>query len=278
MAWAATASGNVYRTLDGGASWTLAGTTPPITWLGGTTPSIREMRFFDSQNGWAVTWNSVLRTTDGGQTWVQHLETAEAFYTSISFININTGWVVSERGAYLSTTDGGATWNGVDLGEFNGAWVWRVRFINSQTGWITCWRNGGRNILKTIDGGATWNQQYFISGDFDFTLSDISAVSATRAWIAGRTTGGELLACADGSTWTVVDIPGATQINAVHFVDANVGWAVGREIYKTTNGGATWTEQEASNLWFTDVHLVSSSTGWVAGENGVILKTTTGGD
>lgn len=81
-----------------------------------------------------------------------------------------------------------------------------------------------------------------------------------------------------GATWTPQQSDGSGGMRAVHFVDANNGWAVGRKIHRTTNGGATWTVQPTSQEWFRDVVFVNSSTGWVVGQNGVILKTTTGGE
>ena len=50
--------------------------------------------------------------------------------------------------------------------------------------------------------------------------------------------------------------------------------------YYSYDGGATWTNQMGSlgsTTMFKGVYFVNSTTGWVVGENGTILKTTTGG-
>ena len=67
------------------------------------------------------------------------------------------------------------------------------------------------------------------------------------------------------------------------FTDANNGTAVGGSgaIYRTTDGGVTWTHQDHPQtnsgryyaVFFTDVN-----TGTVVGDNGAILKTTDGGN
>jgi hypothetical protein len=49
-------------------------------------------------------------------------------------------------------------------------------------------------------------------------------------------------------------------------------------ILKTTDGGTNWTSQTcgtAYGLW--SVHFIDRNTGWAVGQNGTILKTTTGG-
>jgi photosystem II stability/assembly factor-like uncharacterized protein len=63
----------------------------------------------------------------------------------------------------------------------------------------------------------------------------------------------------------------------VDFVTASTGWVVGDQILRTSNGGGTWTVQSTPQSGFTAVAFVSPTVGWVVGENGVILKTTTGG-
>jgi photosystem II stability/assembly factor-like uncharacterized protein len=60
-----------------------------------------------------------------------------------------------------------------------------------------------------------------------------------------------------------------------------VGWAVGNKIHHTMDGGATWTIHQpppgADTTQFQGVFFLNATTGWVVGENGLILKTTTGG-
>ena len=64
----------------------------------------------------------------------------------------------------------------------------------------------------------------------------------------------------------------------VHFVNTNVGMAVGGAILRTTNGGVTW-----DSLWTSadtslyGVFLTDENTGTVVGTTGTILRTTDGG-
>jgi photosystem II stability/assembly factor-like uncharacterized protein len=64
-------------------------------------------------------------------------------------------------------------------------------------------------------------------------------------------------------------------LEAVHFVDANNGWAVGRQgkIVKTSNGGTTWTTQNSGTTNdLNDVFMVSTAVGYAVGDGGRVIK------
>ena len=62
--------------------------------------------------------------------------------------------------------------------------------------------------------------------------------------------------------------------------DANTATAVGTagSIFETTDGGATWVEQNRKTGYeLRDVFFINSGTGVIVGDQGTILRTTTGG-
>lgn len=62
-AWATdTQSGKLYSTSDGGNHWSLTSNT---------AYHLNALSFTDTHNGWGVTSNQLLQTTDGGKTWQQ---------------------------------------------------------------------------------------------------------------------------------------------------------------------------------------------------------------
>src|SRR5947208_88782 len=68
--------------------------------------------FLNPQVGWAVNSNGhVLKTTDGGQTWVQQFA-AGAYLRCIGFADAQTGWVgtLTPARRLFGTRDGGSTW------------------------------------------------------------------------------------------------------------------------------------------------------------------------
>ncbi|MBE0570942.1 MAG: T9SS type A sorting domain-containing protein, partial [Ignavibacteriaceae bacterium] len=69
-------------------------------------------------------------------------------------------------------------------------------------------------------------------------------------------------------------------LNAVHFVDANNGCAVGDSgtIIHTTNAGVSWeTQTSGTTNGLSDIQFIDANTGWAVGSSGIILKTTNGG-
>jgi photosystem II stability/assembly factor-like uncharacterized protein len=85
-----------------------------------------------------------------------------------------------------------------------------------------------------------------------------------------------------GATWQIVQIGGDGIYRAAYFINENTGWAVGafvERLHKTTDGGLTWTHQpNAPDTTKYDVFFIDENTGWSVGFNGLIIKTTNGGD
>ncbi len=74
--------------------------------------------------------------------------------------------------------------------------------------------------------------------------------------------------------------PQGNDLNSVHFVNENVGFAVGLfgTIIKTTDAGENWSLLKTSVYnHLTSVDFVNTNVGYVVGSEGIILKTTDGG-
>jgi hypothetical protein len=163
------------RTVDSGASWQAWDMSTHATLLVDTY-------FTDADHGWVVGGKAtapnptrddvravVLRTEDGGVTWVNKVAGLSAqlplgeWGWKIQFLNDQVGYVALEsfvRGAILKTTDGGDSWTRIDINDPQGnANLEGVGFINESTGWVGGW--GSASFLEgysssTIDGGKTW--------------------------------------------------------------------------------------------------------------------------
>ncbi len=98
----ATSAPYVFRTIDGGMSWT------GVTTAGGTAYDIHA---FDSLNIIvASTTGNVRRSTDGGASWTAVSTGASATLYRIVFADANTGYVTGTSSAFRVTTDAGLTW------------------------------------------------------------------------------------------------------------------------------------------------------------------------
>lgn len=74
--------------------------------------------------------------------------------------------------------------------------------------------------------------------------------------------------------------PTGNRVNAVFFLDANLGWRAGDagEIFKTADGGATWVKQNTGiTSAIQGIAFLDAQTGWATGAFGAVLRTTDGG-
>lgn len=112
-------------------------------------------------------------------------------------------------------------------------------------------------------------------------LRDVFFVDNQTGWAVGNN--GVVLATTDGGqNWTAQTSGTTDEFRTVFFIDANIGWAasfkLSNKLFKTTNGGATWTDITPSNIGgavISDIAFGNAMNGWMEGDS--IYKTTDGG-
>lgn len=289
LAWAV--GDGILHTDNGGASWYRQFSA---------LENLNAVDFVTATRGWAVgEVGSVVRTVDGGATWVVRGTGYTADFNDVDFVDESYGWVVGDAGLLLRTTDGGLTWAAASI-PLN-SWGWpqtlnAVSFVSRTHGWV-CGPSGtagdGFNdlyIAKTTNGGVSWtrcsNGTYMGGGSDDmWSWDDIDFVSATTGWVTGWLPG--VRKTVDGAaSWGSTPLQGST---AIDFIDSSHGVSVshgGGGSY-TLNGAATWLPSDLSIMHpWRDVCMASTSQVWaVAGSwsvdpvlvDGVIAHSATGG-
>ncbi|MHB1980508.1 MAG: WD40/YVTN/BNR-like repeat-containing protein [Sulfobacillus sp.] len=240
------------------------------------------------------------------------LSSFPAQLTTVDFLTADVGWVAGSgtldnipQATILFTANGGSTWSSVSRAH---QMVLALHFSTPLLGWVAvetgCPANGACQrsaIQRTTDGGKTWSTVY--------TTAGMPAASSPPEWthfrffsFGGQTYAlafGNLLVSANGGlTWKAISLPGTYLPADASFTSAPDGWVVASlacastqscplKIFRTTNGGASWTavtnlgsfgRQAAmgSTLFF-----VNSQDGWVvtqhSGYNGLVRYTTDGG-
>ncbi|SFQ52790.1 WD40/YVTN/BNR-like repeat-containing protein [Hymenobacter arizonensis] len=114
--WAGTSNG-LYRTTNGGQSWTGVMTYDSY---GSASGSITDLQFVTSQVGYAVgAGGSINKTTNGGTTWASVHRRIDKRYTfqAVSFTSVDSGTVVGDERSRWLTDDGGKTW---DIFDYRG--------------------------------------------------------------------------------------------------------------------------------------------------------------
>jgi len=286
-----------FQTTNGGSTWT---ETLPISTTPGPNSILNSVYFIDSGTGYAVGGGGLLlKTTDGGATWANLLNFSDTdnyylYLYSVYFTDSVTGFAVGHNmllgnAVVLKTTNGGSNWTSQSVGGITG-YLNSVYFTDSMTGYAVGYNDNGI-IQKTINGSATWtnpigqisipdssilslNSVYFTDSDTGYA---VGVVDDSLAGLIVNTTNG-------GISWTALNV-GSQGLNSVYFTNSTTGYAVGGYsdnggiILKTINGGSTWTEQTSGTTQgLNSVYFTDSITGYAVGWNGVILKTTTGGE
>lgn len=119
---------------------------------------LTRVTFVDDSNGWAVGHDgSVLRTTDGGETWdLRHWDAAwgRPFYDAI-FTTPERGLVVGSNGRMLRTDDAGESWEEVTNEVFDtGFHLYEIERLPGGALMIA----GERGFMaRSLDDGASWD-------------------------------------------------------------------------------------------------------------------------
>lgn len=155
----------IYRTVDGGRTWTSSGplADPPgfTTRPGGFALAAGAVRGFGgtllveaSGNAGSETRHYVFRSSDGGATWT-YASTAPNAMDQVSFVTATHWLQIGAPGDSKETTDAGASWHGFTTDYQQAAPIApAIAFGDAQTGYATV--RGA--IQRTTDGGAHWSQ------------------------------------------------------------------------------------------------------------------------
>jgi len=228
--------GVVLTTRDGGLSWKKVNRLE--------IPAIKKIRFFNGRNGWAVGDASalhqtgMLRTRDGGVTWVAIPGPGRPQWTTAAFQHFDQGMVAGRGGLLASVTRSGARASAAPALGLRQPRC--MQLATPRDGWLA---GDGGMLLRTADAGVSWtkagNLPEGVEGEFDFKSV---AVAGNHVWVAGSP-GSCVLHSADaGMTWKLHPTGNTTPIRAMTFLDENNGWAVGSlgAILSTRDGGRNW--------------------------------------
>jgi photosystem II stability/assembly factor-like uncharacterized protein len=241
--------GDVFYTLDGGATWSAAAAQPFIVAMDicaitcfaidNTTTRIMVMNG-TTQAGQGP---EIAYTDDDGATWttVEIISTHGLFGEgpqALFALDRFHIWAVTSGGHFAFSADGGDTWTEQAVG-LTAANLFAVEFANASVGYAI----GATGVLaKTSDGGLTWGLVSTVPAAYSaITLQSLEVLDELSVWIG--TANGHLLFTPDaGVTWYDELPAGATKILALAFSHPMVGWAfddtnIG---WRTTDGGATW--------------------------------------
>jgi len=234
-----------------------------------TNAQLNKIFFIDTETGWAVGDEVILKSGDGGSSWTVQ-DFSNIFFRSLYFTDSNHGWAVgflkdSNDGIMYQSQDGGLSWQAKDTTEQE---LIDIYFVDADTGYICGGTSRDAFILKTTDHGTTWH------GNLDESFGSLYAIhfSNHQHGCAVGKQGLVLTTENSGKSWDRV-VPnldvGYTYLYDVQLVDQETGWCLGGSyIFESGNGGKNWElRSDLSLLVYAAVHFYDTDTGWLLGSD-----------
>lgn len=268
-----------YKTTDGGQTWLYKQFNfPPLE------NTIDKIWFADSLIGYAISYQTILKTKDGGNSWAIQTETKNGLLQDIQFYNSQIGYACGYGGTIYCTSDGGESWS--RYGEGITENLKDVDFIDENTGWVVGYYG---TILNTKNSGEVWEKQNIPTECNSVDFSGVDFLDSEKGWVAG---GEYILKTENGGTDWQIDLKADLEymqaighFRDIKFLNENTGFAIGQEgvyytrgvLFQTDDGGMNWQRVDEGNLPALDeIIFVDNDYGWICGW-GILLSTQDGG-
>lgn len=225
-------SPGVFRSVDGGASWSSVDNPSPETLnniekvANGVLSAVGDL-------------GEVLRSSDGGTTWSLLTNAGQGNVNDQFWWNESEGFVVGTSLA-RGTTDGGQTWTDLPGVTDSGASIFTdIHFIDAQNGWIL----EHFTTYRTTDGGTSWFEKHNLLGPI-YQEEGHYVSTSERLVVTNLEGAGIWRTTDDGLNWDLlyerVTTQGYTDI--LELDDGKlVVCSTDGDLLRSTDGGDTWT-------------------------------------
>jgi len=176
-----------YKSVDGGATWTLTGTP-------GAPVSTLVLDPTNSSALYAITPSALYKSTDGAATWNLTGLVGHPGELVVDPTNGATLYATASAGLQKST-DGGATWSQINQGLA----IWAFALDPSSPQTLYASTSNSPFLYKTTDGGAHWNKTTFNAG---FAVISLLVDPATPSHVWAATYGGIWVSLDSGNNWS----------------------------------------------------------------------------
>jgi photosystem II stability/assembly factor-like uncharacterized protein len=268
IGWAVGDNGTIVCTTNGGNTWTIQSS--------GVSSDLFGAYFLDSLQGYCVgRCYTILFTSNGGATWRILDQDPSSFCTNnpyahdlrtIIMEDTTTGTIGGVVGGIYTTNN----WTN-NTTQYSGANIFNYQIIPYSSQIFTC---TDQAVEMSSDYGYTWN----IAGNYEsnlgylkfgyyFNSSDIFVCNQLSIYNYGLYN--------SQYSWIRVDTSSTYYINSLEFLNQQNGFFATSEgsIFYTNSAGNTWIQQSTYiTTPLNQLFLVSDSSAWCVGDDGVILK------
>ena len=236
-------------------------------------------------------FSGVLRKLPGNPTWFvlpassfSGLPASHSLWSGVSASGTHA-WVGGSNGRLYKTTDNGATWNAATTGMTGTNSLFDVFFKNQNEGMAV---GDDGTMYYTSNGGANWTAQT-LPGTVPATTRLYAVHSAGANWYVSGAAGTFMRGTPATSSTSWVDLsanlPALGDIEGVQFTDNLTGTVSGATvggsaIYRTTNGGSSFTAIGSglpTGQDYKTLHFFTAAHGWTGNSPGPLYETTDAG-
>ena len=253
--WTCLHNGFIFYTLDGGNQWHEI--NPNIISSNKTTG------IYANEDGevWVSgKYVSIMYSSDSGTDWTDQVPNAKGIMYEPHFINENLGIIGSSEGTVLKTTNGGASFEKMQLGP--NEYFFAAQMITDQAMMVG---SSSGKVFGSNDQGANWS----LLGENLGQITDIHAFNLQSAVLTSES--GKIYKTTNGGDqWDEVYTGNPDLLIGLDFVNSQNGWACGwfGRILHTTDGGANWTTLRHDGYHqFVDIHFTTDTEGWAVTSN-----------
>lgn len=259
-------------------STTMGGNTWPQAPVNSYDGNFRSVSMISDNVGWIsgdMNGNEIngnIYISSSGGSYPESQKLSDYPLNAIFGLNESLVWSGGENGQLLYSDDGGQNWiKSTTNFDFS---INDIYFLDENEGYAVTEQG---NILRSTNGGISWELNYEIP---EIDLTSVHFIDASKGWACGSR---NTILKFDGNAetkWVSIRIENegvGIVWNDIFFLDKDFGWIVGLAgtVYKTEDGGNIWFKESTgldNNL--NAIHMVNNTTGWIVGEEGIILTYT----
>ncbi len=200
-------------------------------------------------------------------------------FMSVCFTDEMHGWIISETGTVVSTSDAGNSWVSSHIPN---VYYESIHFSDNEHGCIVGWEEtlaDSSLILVTSNGGNTWsfvnhvkvnrfNDEFFINNEIGWAVGSRGELNMNCCYYTSD----------GGNTWSIQNsiLVAGAELFGVCFRDENNGQVCGTDgaFFITNNGGSSWALGISMPLLnLNAIYNWGALTGCIVGEEGIALYT-----
>jgi hypothetical protein len=234
--YAAAASGNgVYKSTDGGATWSGLNTGANFVQALAINPQTPNIIYGAARGPFF----GIIKSVDAGATWSQTSLSGASMALAIDPVTPMTIYASTFSGIFKSTNSG-ATWQPANTGiTSNGLPVVVIDPSNTATVYAA----GSNGVWKTTNGGGNWSP---INSGLTSATNSLAVDPSTPSTLYAGTFAGVFKSINGGSSWAPMNTGLTTLVVTSLLVDPSSSSIVyagttNSKIFKSIDGGATWT-------------------------------------